>query len=232
MGARRRGRLHVDGRRADWLRDGALDGRPLLILAHGAGAGCESAPLEDAAQQLVARGLAVARFQFPYMQAARDSGRRRPPDRAAVLLATWSAMLAAARRWRGVERLVLGGRSMCGRMASLLLADGGAPAATGAVYLGYPLSPAGKPHVERAEHLPSVPVPQLFVSGDRDALADLSRLRRVLGAIRRARGAGAARLHVVPGGDHGLAVRGPGAAGRHAAWLDAVAAFVHEVAAC
>ena len=120
MSARRRGRLDVGGRTASWVRDGALDGRPLLLLAHGAGAGAESEPLEQAAQGLVARGLAVARLQFPYMQTALETGRRRPPDPARVLLDTWVAMLASARRWRGTARIVIGGRSMGGRMASML----------------------------------------------------------------------------------------------------------------
>ena len=222
MGARRRGRLHVDGRRADWLRDGALDGRPLLILAHGAGAGCESAPLEDAAQQLVARGLAVARFQFPYMQAARDSGRRRPPDRAAVLLATWSAMLAAARRWRGVERLVLGGRSMGGRMASLLAAEGGNQDIHALVCLSYPFHPAGKPCHLRTRHLADLSLPSMIVQGERDRLGNRAEVEGYYLSS-------AIKMHWCQDGDHDLTPRKRSGYSQGGNWdvaMDAVASFL------
>ena len=219
------GRLLVDGLPARWMRQGALDGRPLVLLAHGAGAPMRSAFLEAVADGLVQRDLAVARFQFPYMQRVVDEGRRRPPDGRPRLLATWRAMLQRAESWHGAGPLVLAGKSMGGRMASLLLAEGGAPAARGVVYLGFPLHPPGRPGIERAQHLARVAVPQLFVSGDRDALARFDLLVGVLDAL--GHGAG---LHRVPGADHSLARgrREPLADG--ALWLDAVACFVQRLA--
>lgn len=106
-------------------------------------------------------------------------------------------MVSTVETWPGGDRVVLAGKSMGGRIASLLLADEAPPAARGAVYLGYPLSPAGRPELVRASHLERVPVPQLFVSGSRDALCDLDRLRSVLAPL-----GPRARLHVVAGFVH------------------------------
>jgi predicted alpha/beta-hydrolase family hydrolase len=111
-------------------------------------------------------------------------------------------------------------------MASLLLAEETPPGVRGAVYLGYPLSPAGRPEKLRAEHLERIRVPQLFVSGSRDSLCDLTRLRAVLEPLGRG-----ARLHVVEGGNHSLATSRKDPLGGSDAWLDAVIEFVREVSA-
>jgi predicted alpha/beta-hydrolase family hydrolase len=208
-----------------WVRDGTLAGRPLVLLAHGAGAPLDSTFMAGTADGLVGRGLCVARFHFPYMERRVREGTRRPPDRAPRLIATWRAMIDVARRWRNRGPIVVAGKSMGGRMASMLLAAGDAPEAVGAVWFGYPLHPPGKPEKLRADHLPDVPVPQLFLSGTKDPLCDLSLLRHVLRRI-----GASARLETVEGGDHSLAVKRSAPVSGSAAWLDAAAEFVHEVA--
>lgn len=216
--------LEVEGRAISWVRDGTISNRPLVLLAHGAGAPYTSPFMAETARGLVARGLCVVRFHFPYMEAAQRAGTKKPPDPQKRLLASWRAMIDRGLRLRGHGPLVLAGKSMGGRMASMLLADGGVPEAHGAVYLGYPLHPPGKPEKLRADHLPRVPVPQLFVQGSKDALCDPERLRAVLKTIPSAR-------HLeIEGADHSLARSRKDPMAAAAEWLDAVAAFVHEVA--
>ena len=152
----------------DSFRECRPAGPPLatLLLAHGAGAGMDSPFMEQLAEALARRDLRTLRFDFPYMARARAEGRRRPPNPAPVLLEHWRAMVAT---WRAAESgpLWLAGKSMGGRMASLLADDLGA---TGLVCLGYPFHPAGKPERLRTEHLATLATPTLIVQGERDAL--------------------------------------------------------------
>lgn len=152
----------------DSFRECRPAGPPLatLLLAHGAGAGMDSPFMEQLAEALARRDLRTLRFDFPYMAQARAEGRRRPPNPAPVLLEHWRAMVAT---WRAAESapLWLAGKSMGGRMASLLADDLGA---TGLVCLGYPFHPAGKPERLRTEHLATLATPTLIVQGERDAL--------------------------------------------------------------
>lgn len=137
--------------------------RAVVVLAHGAGAGPDHPFLAGFAAALCASGLAVARFAFPYVIAG-----RRMPGPVAHATAAWDAVLpAVARAVPGVP-VVAAGKSYGGRMASLAAAaETIAPAAL--LYLGYPLHPPGRPDRLRAEHLPAIAAPQLFVSGTRDA---------------------------------------------------------------
>jgi predicted alpha/beta-hydrolase family hydrolase len=216
--------LEVDGRVVSWVRDGAIAMRPLVVLAHGAGAPYTSAFMEETAHGLAARGLCVIRFHFPYMEAAQREGTKKPPDPPKRLLATWRAMIDRALTLRGHGPLVLAGKSMGGRMASMLLAEGRAPEARGAVYLGYPLHPAKRPEKLRADHLAKVPVPQLFVQGQKDALCDPAKLREVLANVPNAQ-------HLeLEGADHSLARSRKDPMQGSDLWLDAVARFVREVA--
>jgi len=224
--AEKSGRLGEEFSRARWYRQGALDGRPLLLLAHGAGAGLGSPFLEGLVPQLLASGLAVVRFHFPYMQQREDGVGRPPPDRSARLVACWHAVLDEVRRWRRAGPLVLGGKSLGARMASMLLAEGAAQQARGAVYLGYPLHPAGRPEkqAERVAHLPRVRVPQLFVSGTRDALAEAASLAALVARLP------AARLLALPGADHAFARRRRDELdGPLPDWPAEVARFAHSV---
>lgn len=216
--------LEVDGRPISWVRDGAIAKRPLVLLAHGAGAPYTSPFMAETARGLAERGLCVVRFHFPYMEAAERTGSKKPPDPQKRLLATWRAMIDVALKMRGHGPLVLAGKSMGGRMASMLLAEGGAPEARGAVYLGYPLHPPSKPEKLRADHLARVPVPQLFVQGSKDALCDPKKLRGVLKKIPTAR-------HLeLEGADHSLARSRKDPMAGADEWLDAVAEFVKTVA--
>jgi len=196
---------------APGLRAGAAPRlRAAIALAHGAGGTFEQALLVALADALAGRGACVLRYNFPYTEAGRKA-----PDRAPALVAT----VAAAARWmasrpeaRGLP-LVVGGKSMGGRMASMWLADGppaGGGAADGLLLVGYPLHPAGQPTKLRAEHLARVACPMLFLEGTRDPLCDLALLRPVLRKLGRR-----ATLHVIEGGDHSFAV--PKAIGQSAA---------------
>lgn len=174
------------------------DRRAAVVLAHGAGTDQHGVVLRATASGLAASGHPVLTFNFAYTQA----GRRRP-DPAPRLLAAWRDVVAGATERLGTDRpLVLGGRSMGGRMASLLAAQG-QPCA-GLLLLGYPLHPVGRPDQLHTAHWPELRVPVLFVQGDRDALCPLGTLAQEREAhLRHIR----SDLHVVAGADHSFAVR-------------------------
>jgi hypothetical protein len=138
-------------------------GGPILVLAHGAGAAMDSPFLNVMAEGLGKEGIRVARFEFPYMRARRQ-GRRPPPDREPVLLDAWRTAIAEL---GGPERLVIGGKSMGGRMASRIADEAGV---RGLVCLGYPFHPPGRPEKTRTAHLAGLRTPTLIVQGTRDAL--------------------------------------------------------------
>lgn len=139
-----------------------------LILAHGAGAPMDSPFMDDIAQRLATRGIAVARFEFPYMAARREDGRRRPPNPQARLLECWREVYALVRQ-QVAGPLAIGGKSMGGRMASLLADELGADAL---VCLGYPFHAVGKADKPRVAHLADLKTPTLIVQGERDAMGD------------------------------------------------------------
>jgi hypothetical protein len=148
------------------LRDGPQEAPLTLVLAHGAGAGMDTPFMSRIAEGLAAAGLRVVRFEFPYMQRRRAEGGRRPPDRQPVLLDCWRQTIAEL---GPAGRLVIGGKSMGGRMASLIADEAGV---AGLVCLGYPFHPAGKPERTRTEHLESLATPTLILQGERDALGN------------------------------------------------------------
>lgn len=181
-------------------------GRFGLVLGHGAGTDLTNAVLRAAGRGLADRGYPVLTFNFPYAEA----GRKRP-DPLARLESAFHDAVSAATEAMAARPLVLGGRSMGGRIASRLAAQG-QPCA-GLVLLNYPLHSAKSRrttteavHSERlrTDHWPDLSVPVLFVQGDRDPLCDLE----VLDSERRAHlGEDAAQVHVVAGADHAFAVR-------------------------
>lgn len=143
-----------------------------LILAHGAGAPMDSPFMHEMAARLGELGVRVVRFEFPYMASRRQGGGKRPPNPQAQLLDCWRAV------WRAVNARepgawAIGGKSMGGRMASLLADELGA---AGLVCLGYPFHAAGKPERPRAEHLAGLRTPTLIVQGERDALGNRERV--------------------------------------------------------
>jgi uncharacterized protein len=192
--------------------------KALYLFAHGAGAGMTHKVMESNAQGLAERGIATLRYQFPYM----EKGSKRPdPPRLAH-----AAVRAAAAEAATVAPdlpLFAGGRSFGGRMTSQAQADEPLPGVRGLVFLGFPLHPAGKPSIERAEHLARVTVPMLFVSGDRDALAELDLLKPVVAGLD-----DRATLHLVQHADHSFKVAaksGRTAAEAEAEALDSVAGW-------
>lgn len=139
-----------------------------LILAHGAGAPMDSPFMQEITAQLVERGIAVFRFEFAYMAERRLTGRKRPPNPQAQLLEQWREVYERVRQ-QAAGRLAIGGKSMGGRMASLLADELQADAL---VCLGYPFYAAGKPEKPRVAHLAGLRTPTLIVQGERDALGD------------------------------------------------------------
>jgi len=168
----------------------------LLILAHGAGAGMHHPFMQKLAGELASVNIATLRFQFPYMEQ-----KRRVPDAPAVLVATVLAATRAASEAAPGLLLLAGGKSMGGRMASQAAAQQLLAGVGGLVFFGFPLHPPNKPGTKRADHLPKVPMPMLFLQGTRDTLADLKLLRPVCAKLGKR-----ALLHVVESADHSFHV--------------------------
>lgn len=195
-----------------------------VILAHGAGADQNSGFMVEFATGLAARGLNTVTFNFLYTE-----HRRRAPDRNDRLEACWRAVIAAVRADPSVAgaggRLVIGGKSMGGRIASQVAADPRLEAAVaGVVLLGYPLHPPGQPDKLRSQHLGEVGAPMLFVQGSRDAFGSPAELQAALTDVK-AQG----DLYVVDGGDHSFKVPKRGGTPQdqvHGAVLDEIARWI------
>ncbi len=148
---------------AEFLFDGPADAALTVVLAHGAGAPMNTPFLSSIARGLAAGGYRVARFEFPYMRARRDTGRKGgAPDREPILRNSWKE---AVEKLGGGGRLVIGGKSMGGRIASMVADEVGA---RGLVCLGYPFHPPGRPEKLRTKHLETLATPALVVQGTRD----------------------------------------------------------------
>jgi hypothetical protein len=171
----------------------------VLVLAHGAGAGERHPFMAAFGRGLAAAGIDVVTFNFPYMEQ-----KRRVPDKAPVLEQRFREVVERTRsdRMKG-RRLFIGGKSMGGRIATHLAAQGSIDDLKGVVALGYPLHPPGKPEQPRIAHLPSIAVPMLIVQGERDTFGAPSELEPVIETMK-----APVTLHVVEGGDHSLKVRG------------------------
>lgn len=186
-------------------------GAPMIVLAHGAGGSQADPLLVEARASLLARSCGVAQFDFAY----RRAGKRLPP-RAPPLIAEWREVVAEVARRVPAHPLVIGGKSMGGRMATMLAAEPEPGPIAGLLLLSYPLHPKDQPEKLRAEHLAKVRVPMLFVSGDRDPLCDLKLFRPIVRTL-----GGRAELAVVKGGDHDLRGKQVGARPDYGAWVDA-----------
>ncbi len=163
----------------DCLYDRAQEPVAVLLLAHGAGAAMDSDFMNAMATALASHSVAVLRFEFPYMQRRRGEQRKFPPDRAPKLLTAFAERVREARSLaaelsqhsNGALPLWIGGKSMGGRMASMLAAEGNGVATqdvAGVIALGYPFHPPGKPEKTRIGHLPALTVPLLIFQGERD----------------------------------------------------------------
>jgi predicted alpha/beta-hydrolase family hydrolase len=172
------------------------DAKALYVFAHGAGVGMNHPSMATNAQGLAELGIATLRFQFPYME--KGGGRPDPPG---IAHATVRAAVAEAAEVIPELPLFAGGRSYGGRMTSQAQSIAPLPGVRGLVFLGFPLHPAGKPGSDRADHLGRIEIPMLFVSGSRDALAELALLRPLVAGLGER-----ATLRVIEGGDHGLRV--------------------------
>ena len=149
-----------------------------LVLAHGAGAGMTHRSLTAIADGLEGLGVATLRYQFPYME---KGGKR--TDSPPVAHATVRAAVAEAQQRAGNLRLFAGGRSFGGRMTSQAQALDPLPGVVGLIFFAFPLHPAGKPSVTRAKHLSDITIPMLFLSGSKDALAELSLLQETVASL-------------------------------------------------
>ena len=147
--------------------DGPADAPLRLLLAHGAGAPMDSPFMAAMATGLAERGWQVLRFEFPYMAKRRLSGRGSAPDRLPKLLEAFREQVALA---GAGAPLLIGGKSMGGRIASLLVDELAASAGVrGCLCLGYPFHPPGKPQQLRTEHLAGLVTPTLILQGERDS---------------------------------------------------------------
>jgi uncharacterized protein len=170
--------------------------RPIgLVLGHGAGSDMNAAMLVAVADGLAGRGVTTLRFNFPYT----ERKRKLPDQKPALERCYRAAMVAMRERMPEGAAIVIGGKSMGGRIATMVAAEGEPTA--GIILLGYPLHPPKQPERLRDAHLPKITAPMLFLTGTRDALCDLTLLRPVLAKLGRR-----ATLHVVEGGDHSLDV--------------------------
>lgn len=168
----------------------------MMTLAHGAGAGMRHENMERIARALAAAGIATFRYQFPYME---RSGKGRDPQR--VSLATVRSAVAQARSLAPDLPLFAAGHSFGGRMTSIAAGCAPLPGVHGLVLFAFPLHPAGKPSVHRADHLQRITVPVLLMSGTRDRLADRQLLHQVCRPLR-----SNVTLYEMEGADHGYRV--------------------------
>jgi len=178
----------------DFLTDGPASAPPTLILAHGAGAPMDSEFMNVVARGIAAEGVRVLRFEFPYMRGRREGGKARPPDREPVLLESWRQAV----RECGAAKPFIGGKSMGGRMASMVADE---LEVAGLVCLGYPFHPPGRPERTRTAHLEGLRTPALIVQGTNDTFGTRD---DVAGYVL----SPAIQMHWLDGGNHDL--RAPG----------------------
>lgn len=187
------------------------------VFAHGAGAGMEHPFMASLASELAERGVATLRFQFPYMQKS-----LKRPDPAPIAQAAVRAAVIEAAKWLPDVPLFAGGKSFGGRMTSQAQAEEPLPRVVGLIFVGFPLHPAGKPSMKRADHLAAVQTPMLLLQGTRDALADYELVKMVVSRL-----GDRATLATFEGADHSFHLRGrgtkrdliPDLAERMSAWM-------------
>lgn len=170
--------------------NGPKKAKTCVVLAHGAGESSDSGFLTWFAEQLGELGHRVIRFDFPYMAQRSTTGRKRPPDREDVLLQTWREVVEGLPFER--EKIVIGGKSMGGRMASMVADE---LQVAGVVALGYPFHPTGRSEKTRIEHLQSLTTPMLVVQGTNDPFGTREEVESY-GLSQ------AVEVHWVPDGDH------------------------------
>ncbi|HVP18118.1 MAG TPA: alpha/beta fold hydrolase [Spirochaetia bacterium] len=165
-----------------------------IVLAHGAGAAMDSPFMEEIAHALAGESFRVVRFEFPYMQQFRNTGKRGRPDFPSVLEATWRRVVE---QLGDPSKLVIGGKSMGGRIASMVCDRAGVK---GLVCLGYPFHPTGRPETLRVSQLAELKTPALFLQGERDSLGSREDISGYTLSP-------AIRIVFLPDGDHSLKPR-------------------------
>ena len=178
------------------LIDGADDAMASVLLAHGAGAPMDSPFMAAIAGGLAQRGWCVVRFEFPYMARMRETGRRQGPDRMLLLQEAFREQVRLERATWPERPLFIGGKSMGGRVASLLIDELAAShGVRGCLCLGYPFHPPGKPLTLRTEHLASLQTPTLILQGERDTFGKREEVESYALSPR-------VQLEWIPSGDH------------------------------
>ncbi|MEQ8318942.1 MAG: dienelactone hydrolase family protein [Rhodospirillales bacterium] len=200
----------------DYIIDGPRKAPLTLALAHGAGAPMDSDWMNMVAAAVAEKGFRVVRFEFPYMAERRVTGKKKPPNPARILEATWMEVIADL----GTDNLVIGGKSMGGRMASMVCDAAGV---RGVVCMGYPFHPPGRPEKLRTEHLATLKTPTLICQGERDPFGTRDEVPGYTLSKR-------IKVHWSPDGDHGLKPRkksGYTEEENITAAIDAIAAFMN-----
>ncbi|TXM09080.1 alpha/beta fold hydrolase [Vibrio parahaemolyticus] len=202
---------------SQWIVEGPENG-PLFVFAHGAGAGMEHDFMTAVAKGLVEQGIRVVRFNFPYMVKRSEDGKKRPPDRAPKLLEAYSKVIAHF----ASSPVVIGGKSMGGRMASLLAEH---VLVAGIACLGFPFHPPGKPEKFKGDHLASIDKPTLILQGERDTFGKREEFDEFVFSQQ-------VKVSFFPDGDHSFKPRkssGHTEAGNIALAVEQLSAFINEV---
>ena len=168
-----------------------------LVLAHGAGAPMDSPFMSTIAAGVAKAGFRVVRFEFPYMAARREGGKRGAPDRPAILEAAWRDAIREAAGKKGPASVAIGGKSMGGRIASMVADEAGV---AGLVCFGYPFHPPGQPEKLRVAHLERLKTPTLIAQGERDQFGTRDEIARY-------RLSKKIRVLFLPDGDHSFKPR-------------------------
>jgi len=202
----------------DYLIDGPESAKLTFAFAHGAGAPMDSDWMNMVAKAVADKGFRVVRFEFPYMAERRTTGKKKPPNPQRILEATWHEVIDDL----GADTLVIGGKSMGGRMASLVADDA---KVRGLICLGYPFHPPGKPEKLRTEHLAALKTPTLICQGERDPFGTKDEVPGYTLSKK-------IQINWAPDGDHGLKPRkksGYTEEQNIAAAVEAMAAFMGKL---
>ncbi|QOV30541.1 alpha/beta fold hydrolase [Vibrio diabolicus] len=202
---------------SQWIVEGPESG-PLFIFAHGAGAGMEHDFMAAVAKGLVEQGIRVVRFNFPYMIKRAEDGKKRPPDRAPKLLEAYEEVIAHFTS----QPIIIGGKSMGGRMSSLLAEN---ELVAGIACLGFPFHPPGKPEKFKGDHLANIEKPTLILQGERDTFGKREEFDDFVLSSQ-------VKVSFLPDGDHSFKPRkssGHTEAGNIDLAVEQLAAFIKEV---
>lgn len=178
-----------------YLTTGPVQSKKAYILAHGAGAPMDHEWMKTVSEKLAEKGIKVVRFEFPYMVERRETGKKRPPNTKKILLQTWKNVIDDLKQSH--DEIYIGGKSMGGRMATLIEHDS---SVKGIICLGFPFHALGKEPGERILHLETSTIPTLIIQGERDSMGKREEIKtyRLSDSI---------KIEFMPDGDHSLKPR-------------------------